>query len=161
MAHVKPCWGPTTIHSSLQKEGFDGLRFEVDWSEVSPDGRPLVLGKQIAWRKDGPWHWVPINKWPYKWVSGVRTIIFPISLVNLLIWRFPKTVLPNNYIGFPTDNLWILGCFGGATISGNNHIFVKLGGGNSNMFGIFTPKIGEDDPILTNICFKGVGSTTS
>jgi len=25
---------------------------------------------------------------------------------------------------------------------------------------IFTPKIGEDEPILTSIFFKGVGSTT-
>jgi len=33
----------------------------------------------------------------------------------------------------------------GTTIEGNNHIFVKLGGGNANIFGIFTPKIGEDD----------------
>ena len=31
---------------------------------------------------------------------------------------------------------------------------VLLGGGNSNIFGIFTPKIGEDEPILTNI-FQG------
>ena len=29
-----------------------------------------------------------------------------------------------------------------------------LGGGNSNMFGIFTPKIGEDEPILTNSYFS-------
>ena len=36
-----------------------------------------------------------------------------------------------------------------------------LGGGNSNIFGIFTPKFGEDEPILTNIFFKWVGSTTS
>ena len=28
---------------------------------------------------------------------------------------------------------------------------LKLGGGNSNIFGIFTPKIGEDEPILTHI----------
>ncbi len=27
----------------------------------------------------------------------------------------------------------------------------------SNIFGIFTPKIGEDEPILTSICFKGIG----
>ena len=26
-----------------------------------------------------------------------------------------------------------------------------VGGGNSNIFGIFTPKIGEDFPIVTNI----------
>ncbi len=31
----------------------------------------------------------------------------------------------------------------------------KLGGGNSNIFGIFTPKIGEDEPILTNIFQRG------
>ena len=36
-----------------------------------------------------------------------------------------------------------------------------LGGGNSNIFGIFTPNLGEDDPILTSIFFKGVGSTTN
>ena len=33
----------------------------------------------------------------------------------------------------------------------------KLGGGNSNIFGIFTPNLGEDEPILTIIFFKGVG----
>ena len=27
----------------------------------------------------------------------------------------------------------------------------ELGGGNSNIFGMFTPKIGEDEPVLTNI----------
>ena len=26
-----------------------------------------------------------------------------------------------------------------------------LGGGNSNIFGIFTPKFGEDEPILTHM----------
>ena len=36
-----------------------------------------------------------------------------------------------------------------------------LGGGNSNMFNfIFTPKIGEDEPILTSIFQRG-GSTTN
>ena len=34
-----------------------------------------------------------------------------------------------------------------------------LGGGNSNIFGIFTPKFGEDEPILTSIFFKGVETT--
>ena len=33
-----------------------------------------------------------------------------------------------------------------------------LGGGNSNIFGSFTPKIGEDEPILTSIFFKWVGN---
>ena len=36
-----------------------------------------------------------------------------------------------------------------------------LGGGNSNIFGIFIPNLGEDEPILTSIFFKGVGSTTN
>ena len=31
-----------------------------------------------------------------------------------------------------------------------------LGVGNSNIFGIFTPDLGEDEPILTSIFFKGV-----
>ena len=31
----------------------------------------------------------------------------------------------------------------------------RLGGGNSNIFGIFTPKIGEDEPILTHIFQMG------
>ena len=35
----------------------------------------------------------------------------------------------------------------------------KLGGGNSNMFGIFTPKIGEDESILTRIFFRWVAIT--
>ena len=35
----------------------------------------------------------------------------------------------------------------------------ELGGGNSNIFGIFTPKIGEDEPILASIFFKGVETT--
>ena len=30
----------------------------------------------------------------------------------------------------------------------------SLGGGNSNIFGIFIPKLGEDEPILTSIFFK-------
>ena len=33
-----------------------------------------------------------------------------------------------------------------------------LGGGNSNIFGIFIPKIGEDEPILKSIFFRWVGS---
>ena len=37
----------------------------------------------------------------------------------------------------------------------------QLGGCNSNIFGIFIPKIGEDEPILTSIFFKWVGSTTN
>ena len=32
----------------------------------------------------------------------------------------------------------------------------KLGGGNSNVFLMFTPKIEEDEPILRSICFKAV-----
>ncbi len=39
--------------------------------------------------------------------------------------------------------------------------FSFLGGGNSNIFGIFTPKIGEDEPLLTSIFFRWVGSTTN
>ena len=38
---------------------------------------------------------------------------------------------------------------------------VLLGGGNSNIFGIFTPIPGKDEPILTSIFFKWVGSTTN
>ena len=35
-----------------------------------------------------------------------------------------------------------------------------LGGGNSNIFlKIFTPKIGEDEPILTSIFFRWVETT--
>ena len=30
-----------------------------------------------------------------------------------------------------------------------------LGGGNSKIFGIFTPKIGEDEPILIHIFQRG------
>ena len=36
-------------------------------------------------------------------------------------------------------------------------IIYKLGGGNSHIFGIFIPKIGEDEPILTSIFFRWVG----
>ena len=31
-----------------------------------------------------------------------------------------------------------------------------LGGGNSKIFGCFIPKLGEDEPMLTSIFFKGV-----
>ena len=34
-----------------------------------------------------------------------------------------------------------------------------LGGGNSKIFGIFTPKIGEDEPNLTITFFKWVETT--
>ncbi len=34
--------------------------------------------------------------------------------------------------------------------------FKVLDGGNSKIFGMFTPKLGEDEPILTSIFFKGV-----
>ena len=44
---------------------------------------------------------------------------------------------------------------------GKRGIFTNLGGGNSDIFEIFTPKIGEDEPFLTIIFFKGVGSTTN
>ena len=43
---------------------------------------------------------------------------------------------------------------------GKRGLFTNLGGGNSDISEIFTPKIGEDEPILTIIFFKGVGSTT-
>ena len=33
--------------------------------------------------------------------------------------------------------------------------YLQLGGGNSNIFGFFTPKLGEDEPILTNIFQRG------
>ena len=36
-----------------------------------------------------------------------------------------------------------------------------LGGGGFKYFVMFTPKIGEDEPILTSIFFKWVGSTTN
>ena len=35
------------------------------------------------------------------------------------------------------------------------------GGGNSNIFGIFSPVPWGNDPILTSIFFKWVGSTTN
>ena len=40
-------------------------------------------------------------------------------------------------------------------------VWYDLGGGNSNIFLMFTPKMGEDEPILTIIFFKGVCSTTN
>ena len=40
------------------------------------------------------------------------------------------------------------------------HVFF-LGGGNSKIFGIFTPKIGEDEPNLTSIFSKGLKPPTS
>ena len=36
-----------------------------------------------------------------------------------------------------------------------SNVVENLGGGNPNIFGIFTPKIGEDEPILTNIFQMG------
>ena len=33
-------------------------------------------------------------------------------------------------------------------------------GGNSNIFGFFTPKLGEDEPILTNIFQRGLKPPT-
>ena len=52
----------------------------------------------------------------------------------------------------------------GPSVSGKDlemvfSMMVTLGGGNSNIFGIFIPKFGEDEPILTNIFFKGVETT--
>ena len=38
---------------------------------------------------------------------------------------------------------------------------LDLGGGNSNMCSFFTPKIGEDSPILTNIFSDGLKPPTS
>ena len=35
----------------------------------------------------------------------------------------------------------------------------RMGGGNSNIFGIFTPKIGEDEPNLMFIFFNWVETT--
>ena len=45
--------------------------------------------------------------------------------------------LKNLLVGVPNENQW-------------------LGGGNSNIFGNFTPKIGEMIPYLTSIFLKGV-----
>ena len=42
------------------------------------------------------------------------------------------------------------------TLVGAEKINLHLGGGNSNIFGIFTPKLGEDEPILTGIFFNWV-----
>ncbi len=39
-------------------------------------------------------------------------------------------------------------------------MFLFLGGGNSNIFGMFIPKIGEDEPILTNIFSDGLKAPT-
>ena len=38
---------------------------------------------------------------------------------------------------------------------------LELGGGNSNIFGIFTPKIGEDEPNFDEHIFQMGGSTTN
>ena len=52
-------------------------------------------------------------------------------------------------------------------VVGETHHFRKppcsssLGGGNSNIFGIFTQKIGEDEPNLTSIFFKWVETANS
>ena len=40
-------------------------------------------------------------------------------------------------------------------------VHCTFGGGNSNIFGIFIPILGEDEPILTITFFKWVGSTTN
>ena len=83
------------------------------------------------------------------------------------------TRLSGGFIGYPG---W-LGFFGGmknypviGIIRNHCKVFMgfylgilrdSLGGGNSNIFGIFTPNLGEDEPILTSIFFRWVGSTRS
>jgi len=53
--------------------------------------------------------------------------------------------------GYTASITWCLGKFDGFLV-----------GGNSNIFGIFTPKIGEDEPNLTFAYFSNwVGSTTN
>ena len=56
----------------------------------------------------------------------------------------------------------ITGWLGQRCDPGDWNIYLHLlGGGNSNICGIFTPKLGEDEPILTSIFFEWVGSTTN
>ena len=65
-------------------------------------------------------------------------------------------VVPNNhgFHGFFLLKMIILGCFGG----NNHHLRKHPDGGNLKIFGIFTPKIWENDSQF-DVCifFKGVG----
>ena len=45
--------------------------------------------------------------------------------------------------------------YDGTVPQNHDGTLASLGGGNSNIFGMFTPKIGEDEPILTNIFQRG------
>ena len=76
---------------------------------------------------------------------------------------------------FPSASVgswWIVGCFPpkdpglGCVLFPRSkwgpELFMDyLGGGGFKYFVMFTPKIGEDEPILTSIFFKWVGSTTN
>jgi len=76
-----------------------------------------------------------------------KFIVFSVNLTKLL--ENPKMVV------FRIDSLWEIW----PRFLGRRAII--RGGGNSNILGIFTRNLGEDEPILTSEFFKGVGSTTN
>ena len=89
--------------------------------------RRTELTKVTRWAPTGyKWGYIPY-KWPYNWVTGVITLV--IGVITQVITGWGPTLYPPE----------------------NDHLV----GGNSNIFGIFTPNLGEDEPNLTNIFQMG------
>ena len=88
--------------------------------------------------------WCRIPSMPGEFLS---TCFFPLVQGRVVTWR-PGAEGPSGY--------WPCWGLNPEKLPTPQKESALSGGGNSNMFGIFTPKIWEDEPILTNICFKWV-----
>ena len=57
--------------------------------------------------------------------AGVSSGTWWTKFCKMLIWRFPKMMVPNNHVFFLLK-MTILGCFGGTTILGNTHMEISI-----------------------------------
>ena len=88
------------------------------------------------------------------WLSNGVYIqyLFPVATIEK---KNPKTAVGLAFLGATspvTRGMIFIGAWGRDVYDGGH---LQPGGGNSNIFGIFTPKFGEDEPILTNIFQMG------
>ena len=122
-------------------------------------GKPSCgLGSNLGWNPPflGPVACAPARRYPYDawWPRGY----FQPAAPRYLPWSHWESMsLPCQKI----SRTWRSTLWGSMGLIYTYHIFTITWWWFPQQKSIFTPKIGEDEPILTSIFFRWVGSTTN